>query len=252
MKLLFLARHWSYLRNFESAVAERAARGHHVHMAVDVEEALGGRQMIERLVARYPDRLSMSNAPDRAVGAWSELARRIRHSLDYLRFLEPRYQATPHLGARARERAPGLLLRALALPYFQTDRGRARLASILRALERALPRSRDLEAFVSAHEPDAVLITPLVDIGSRQLDHLRAAKALGLRTMLPVGSWDHLSSKALLRLMPDAVLVWNEVQKTEAIEMHGVPADRVLVTGAQCYDQWWNRAPSRSREAFCT
>src|ERR1043166_1400557 len=203
MKLLFLARHWSYLRNFESAVAERAARGHHVHMAVDVEEALGGRQMIERLVARYPDRLSMSNAPDRAVGAWSELARRIRHSLDYLRFLEPRYQATPHLGARARERAPGLLLRALALPYFQTDRGRARLASILRALERALPRSRDLEAFVSAHEPDAVL-------------------------------------------------VWNEVQKTEAIEMHGVPADRVLVTGAQCYDQWWNRAPSRSREAFCT
>jgi hypothetical protein len=47
------------------------------------------------------------------------------------------------------------------------------------------------------------------------------------------------------------VLVWNEVQRTEAIEMHGVPAGRVVVTGAQCYDQWWSRRPGRSREAFC-
>ena len=40
-------------------------------------------------------------------------------------------------------------------------------------------------------------------------------------------------------------------ERAEAVEMHGVPAERVLVTGAQCYDQWWERRPSRSREAFC-
>jgi len=251
MRLLFLARHWSYLRNFESAIEELARRGHSVHMATDVEEALGGRQMIERLVARYPDRLSISEAPGRALGAWAELARRIRHALDYLRFLEPRYADTPHLGERARERAPQFLLNLLALGPFKDDQGRRRLARILRAAERGLPRNHELEAFVSAHRPDAVLITPLVDIGSRQLDHLRAAQAVGCRTILPVGSWDHLSSKALLRLMPDALLVWNEVQKREAIEMHGVPAERVAVTGAQCYDQWWNRPPSRPRDEFC-
>ena len=63
MKLLFFARHWSYLRNFESAIEELAARGHALHLAVDREESMGGRQMVERLVARYPDRLSMGNAP---------------------------------------------------------------------------------------------------------------------------------------------------------------------------------------------
>jgi hypothetical protein len=252
MKLLFFARHWSYLRNFESALDELAARGHHVHMATDVEEALGGRQMIERLAARYPGQLTMSTAPGRALGAWSELARRVRHALDYLRFLEPRYAATPHLAERARERAPRVLFAALRLPFFQGDAGRARLGGLLRACERALPRNRDLEAFIEEQKPDAVLITPLVDIGSRQLDHLRAAKVLGVRTILPVGSWDHLSSKALLRIMPDALLVWNPVQKTEAVEMHGVPADRVIVTGAQCYDQWWGRTPARTREAFCS
>jgi len=251
MKLLFFGRHWSYFRNFESAIEELAVRGHQVHLVTDVEETMGGRQMMERLVERYPDRLSMGNAPGRALGAWAELARRIRHALDYLRFLEPRYAATPHLADRARERAPHVLLALLRGSYVRSDAGRARLARMLRAAERALPPSRELEQFIASHDPDVVLITPLVDIGSRQLDHLRAAKALGKRTILPVGSWDHLSSKALLRIVPDTVLVWNHVQKTEAVTMHGVPEDRVVVTGAQCYDQWWHRRPSRPRAEFC-
>ena len=51
--------------------------------------------------------------------------------------------------------------------------------------------------------------------------------------------------------MPDRVLLWNETQKTEAIKWHGMPADRIVVTGAQCYDQWFNRPPSRDRASFC-
>jgi len=251
MKLLFFARHWSYLRNFEAAIEALATRGHHVHMVVDVPEALGGRQMIERLVAQHPRQLSMGDSPLRREGPWFELARRIRHGLDYLRFLEPRYVSTPHLVARARERAPRAVMALLSLSFFRTDRGRARLARVLRLLEQSLPRVKAYEAFIAAQQPDAVLITPLIDLGSPQIDYLRVAKALGLRTVLPVCSWDHLSSKSLLRLVPDALLVWNAVQRTEAIEMHGVPAERVVVTGAQCYDQWWGRRPTRSREAFC-
>jgi len=251
MKLLFFARHWSYLRNFESAIDELARRGHRVHMVADVPEALGGRQMIERLVARHPQQLSMSDAPSRREGAWTELGRRVRLGLDYLRFLEPAYASTPHLAARARERAPRAVRALAGLATFRTEAGRARLTRLLRTIERSLPRVKTVEAFIAAQQPDAVLITPLVDIGSPQVEYLRAAKALGMRTVLPVGSWDHLSSKSLLRQIPDALLVWNEVQRTEAIDMHGVPAERVVVTGAQCYDQWWGRRPARSREAFC-
>jgi hypothetical protein len=47
------------------------------------------------------------------------------------------------------------------------------------------------------------------------------------------------------------MLVWNEVQKNEAVEMHGIRSDSVSVTGAQCYDQWFERRPDRSREEFC-
>jgi hypothetical protein len=114
-----------------------------------------------------------------------------------------------------------------------------------------VPQGADVKAFLRAQAPDVVLITPLVDLGSPQIEHLLAARALGLRTVLCVGSWDHLSSKSILRTFPDLITVWNETQKQEAVELHGVPPARVVVTGAQCYDQWFGRAPSRSREAFC-
>ena len=152
------------------------------------------------------------------------------------------------LTARARARAPRIVV-SLA-HRFPSPSARARLSRILRAMERALPRATHLEQYIRAQQPDVVMITPLVELGSPQMEHLVAAKAVGVRTILPIASWDHLSSKALVRNLPDALLVWNPVQQREAVEMHGVPASLVTVTGAQCFDQWFDRAPSKSREAF--
>ena len=245
MKILFIARHYSYLRLFESAIAELARRGHTLTLAADREEALGGRQMVERLAAAHPS-VTLADAPGRHAGAWSEVARRLRLGLDYLRFLDPRYERTPHLRRRARDRAPRSIVR-----LSESSFGAGRLGPVLRWLERGLPGAHQSEAFIRAQQPDLVLMTPLVDIGSPQLDHFAAARRLGVRTVLPVGSWDHLSSKAVLRAVPDRVVVWNEAQRREAVELHGVPPDRVVVTGSQCYDQWFDRAPSASYEVFC-
>jgi hypothetical protein len=96
-----------------------------------------------------------------------------------------------------------------------------------------------------------LLLTPLIELGSPQLDYLKSAQALGVPTALCVWSWDHLTSKSLIRVLPDRILVWNDTQREEARTLHGVPADRIVVTGAQCFDQWFDRPPSRSRDAFC-
>jgi hypothetical protein len=250
MRILFIARHYSYLRLFESAVDALAARGHEVVLAADREETLGGRQMVERIADRYPN-VRLADVPGRHAGAWTELARRLRLGLDYLRFLDGRYVNAPHLARRSRDRAPRLIVRLVESAPGVPRVSRRIVARLLRWLERGLPIASESEAFLREQSPDVVLITPLVDIGSPQLDHLAAAKALGLRTVLPVGSWDHLSSKALLRSFPDRLTVWNEPQRREAVDLHGVPADRVVVTGAQCYDQWFDRQPSTSYEAFC-
>ncbi len=46
-------------------------------------------------------------------------------------------------------------------------------------------------------------------------------------------------------------MVWNEAQLREAVELHGVAASKVTVTGAQPFDRWFDRGPSTSREEFC-
>jgi hypothetical protein len=233
---------------FESSIAELARRGHELTLCADREESMGGRRMVERLAERYPT-VTLATTPGRAPGAWGEFARRLRLGIDYLRYLDPRYADTPHIRARARDRAPRSVV---ALAERLGPAGRQTFARMLRTLERGVPARAELQQFIAGQRPDAVLVTPLIELGSPQMDHLAAAKALGVRTALPVASWDHLSSKAVIRNVPDLLLVWNEIQKQEAIEMHGVPAGRVVVTGAHPYDQWFGRSPSRSRESFCS
>ena len=46
------------------------------------------------------------------------------------------------------------------------------------------------------------------------------------------------------------MLVWNQAQKREAVDLHGIEPERVIVTGAQLFDRWFHKAPTRDRVAF--
>ena len=82
-------------------------------------------------------------------------------------------------------------------------------------------------------------------------DHMASARKAGVRTVLPVHSWDNLSSKARINCVPDRVLVWNETQVEEALRLHHIPRRRIIMTGAQGFDEWFSMKPSVSREEFC-
>jgi hypothetical protein len=110
---------------------------------------------------------------------------------------------------------------------------------------------REVEALFDRWRPDVLLVTPLLYFGSRQVDYVRCARARGIGSVLAVGSWDHLTTKGLIHELPDRIVVWNELQRTEAVELHGARAEQVVVTGAQAYDHWFATRPSTSREAFC-
>ena len=244
MKILFIARHFAYFRNFESVIRLLAARGHRLRLAADMEDDLGGRALADRLARELPS-VTVGLTPERGDVRLFDLATALRLSADYFRYLDRTYDDAPAIRARAWERTPRL---ALALA-----RGPARLvaAPVLRTLDRALPIDDAVRRFVHDERPDVVLLTPLIELGSPQVDYVKAARAEGIPTALCVWSWDHLTSKSLIRTAPDRLLVWNETQREEAVTLHGVPARRVIVTGAQCYDQWFDRAPSRTRVELC-
>ena len=244
MRILFIAQHFNYLRNFESVLEGLAERGHQLHLAADREDTLEGRDLVDHLVARFPN-VTAGYTPIRDWGRYRRLAAALRLGLDYLRYSDARFASMPKIRQRAYDRTPAFVLALARLPMPRL------LSRILECLEEAVPGQAGVEEFVAQHRPDLMLITPLVDLGSPQLDYVRAARTLGIRSALCVWSWDNLSSKALIRVPPDAVLVWNDTQKEEAARFHGLSADRVAVTGAQCFDRWFDRRPSRSRTDFC-
>jgi hypothetical protein len=96
-----------------------------------------------------------------------------------------------------------------------------------------------------------MLVTPLVSIGGRQADFVKAARAVGVPVGLPVFSWDNLSNKGVMHVRPDRVFVWNEIQRREAVDLHGMDPLRVVVTGAPRFDAFYRMSPSVEREAFC-
>jgi len=189
--------------------------------------------------------------PPRQADTWSGVAQGLRLGLDYLRYLEPFYDTAPLRRVRAHDRTPRLLLALAHPPLLGGAMWRRIYGTCLHWLDAFVPPPASIVDFVREHRPDAVLVTPLVDLGSQQIDYVRAARLLGIPSCLPVWSWDHLTSKAYLRDRPQRVLVWNETQRREAVDVHGVPEDRVIVTGAQCFDHWFTRTNQRTRETFC-
>ena len=244
MKVLFLARHFTYFRNFESVIRRLAEKGHVVHLSAEKTEEFGGRDMVERLAAELPG-VTVGFTPARADARGFEVATALRLAFDYFRYLDPAYDDTPAIRARAGERTPRLALALARMP------GRRMLAGALRALEPALPADAAVDAYIAEQQPDVVVLTPLIDLGSPQLDYLKSAHAARIPTVLAVWSWDHLTSKSLIRMRPDRVFVWNPVQRAEATGLHGVDESDIVVTGAQCFDQWFEREPSRDRSRFC-
>ena len=250
MRIFFSMWHLGSFRMYEPVIRDLAGRGHEIHVALGRAEGLGWGKALDNLVADCPG-VTWSWLSPPTAAFWAEIAKTIRLWADYLRYFHPDYDQTPKLQARAGERLPPRLVTLSNRPAFRQERVRHRVLRVLRMFERALPPVDEIAEELQTRRPDLLVVTPLVYLGSSQFEVLRAALARGIRTVYAVGSWDHLSSKALIRDMPQRVFVWNETQKQEAVRLHGVPPHQVVVTGAQCYDQWFGRQPVRPRAEFC-
>jgi FkbM family methyltransferase len=252
MKILFVMRHSGYVRNFESTLRLLCQRGHRVHLAFQNPEPhalLDAGDVAGQLAEQY-EQFSRGAIPVRD-DSWGMAARDARVARDYLRYLTPEYANAPKLVGRAAREAGDAFVSQTSKGFYATATGRAWLDRTLRARHRAVPTYPRIDAFLEAHSPDVLVLTPLIEPGAPQAEYVRSAGALGIRTALCVASWDNLTNKGLIHGDVGLVTVWNDMMKREAVERHGVPADRVVVTGAQPFDHWFGWQPSTTRAEFC-
>jgi hypothetical protein len=251
--VLFLMRSPAYVRNFASVLHELAAQAERVTVLFE-ERKQGadepGLAHLRRLGQEHPG-LSFELLPDRRLG-WRGWTRKASAAVqDYLRYFEPPYIGAARLRSRALAGVPSPLEAALATALHRLPWVRRTLAAAARDIDSRLGYDGTVRADLERRRPRVLVVTPLVQFRSRQGDWVRAARALGIPTVLCVYSWDNLTSKGLMHALPDRVVVWNEVQRREAIELHGVPPHEVVVAGAWPYDHWLGWTASKSRDELC-
>jgi hypothetical protein len=263
MRVLFVAGSPNfYLRQYGSLVSLLVERGHDVHLLFKPSK-----QEDPRLAVRGAGpRVTSGIAPGRGeYDGWRSVAWLVRGLADLARYTHPRFadaavlrdrmtgRTLEYLGKSRKFEPVGrrLALRLARRLASTTDAALSdRVVARLARLERAIPTSRRIDRFLRELAPDVLLVTPVVNQASPQVEFLKSARGQGIPSGICVASWDNLTNKGLLKWVPERVYVWNELQRREAIEQHGVPPERVVATGAQLFDPWFELRPSVPREEF--
>ncbi|MFN0074427.1 MAG: hypothetical protein ACKVVP_23340 [Chloroflexota bacterium] len=207
-----------------------------------------GSDIAKELVHQLP-RVSVHVSPERS-DIWSALGTVLRASIDYFRYLEPRFRHAPKLKQRAAVWPLEWIYRPLEWKLIRWICLERALRNLFVHIERSIPVPSAIRSYLQVQSPDVLLISPMVDIGSDQVDYVRAAGQLGIPSCLPVASWDNLTNKGLVKVQPDLVTVWNARQHEEAETMHGLDPKRIAITGAPTFDKWFDQRPSCTRDDF--
>lgn len=247
MKYLFVLNHANYLRNYGEVIAELARRGHDITLAFSAPRA-GDPDVVAEAFGASPQ-IAVVDLPA-PTGWWWAAADPIRALRDYAHYLAPAFDDAPRLVARASDRVPAIG-RTIMGGRGASPKRRARNDRMLDGIERSIPPDPGIMDWLQPLSPDAVLVTPLIDFTYDQLHVLKAARALAIPTGHLVASWDNLTNKGRIQIAADICVVWNEDQRGEALRLHALPSDRIVVTGAQLYDRWFGAVPSTTRATFC-
>jgi hypothetical protein len=253
VRILLVLKQRNYLRTFAGPIEELARRGHSLCVAFQEH---GEKTSMEEVA--HIDGLEVRSLPSKRQDEWRWPAPLLRRAADYLRYLEPPYHGAGKLRARAFDKLLRSLSRGERPPASNGDvlpdlskRERQDLKQMFALLESVIPVDPAAADVLRESRADVVLVSPLVDLGSGQTDYIKAAKALGVASGHLLFSWDNLTTKGTFHVHPDRLFVWNERIRREAIDLHGIAEDAVVITGAPRFDPFFEITPTLSTAEFC-
>jgi hypothetical protein len=120
----------------------------------------------------------------------------------------------------------------------------------LGAAETLLPADRRIRAWLERNQVEAVVASPTNLRWSPDAEFVKAANRSGIPSAVAVLSWDNLVTKGLIPCRPSLLLAWNRAHERDAVEVHGIDASSIVVTGAPFFDRWFQGQSPDDRESF--
>jgi hypothetical protein len=106
------------------------------------------------------------------------------------------------------------------------------------------------EALFDRHRP-ALLVVSSPGLIFAEVPLLRTAKRRSVTSVAIDPSWDNFTNKLLPVRRVDRLIVWNDLMKQQATELHGYLPDEVRVAGTPQWDLYFRQGAQIGREAFC-
>ena len=122
------------------------------------------------------------------------------------------------------------------------------LRAVIRWLDGFVGIDSQVAALLDQYKPDIVLAPDIVFPLDRIF--LRAAKRKKYFVIGLTRSWDNLTSKGVIQILPDKLILHTSRMKKQAIELVGVRADKIVVTGPPDYDKYF-KPITATKEEFC-
>jgi hypothetical protein len=248
MKILFVISHFNFWAPLDPIALDYVAQGHEVHVLIDRARNFNFEKRYPFGPGTQPYKMDWSLSRG---DAWQFILNPLRELISYVAYLKLRKSTSPLLTERWAAYVPFFLK-----PFTRTAAGREWLSResfwrFIRRLESRAPTARRLKRQLSELKPDVLIAASAILPYSKETDYIKAGQEAGVPTVLVIPSWDNLTTKGMLHVIPDHVFVWNKGQISEAEELHNIPAENVFYTGAPKFDTWFDIKPSLDRRTFC-
>jgi len=112
---------------------------------------------------------------------------------------------------------------------------RPHIRKIARTLDFLLVKNIDYVPVFNKYNPDLVFMAHLFEGPEAHI--LREAKKRGIKTMGFINSWDKITARCIMRLLPDKAIVFNNIVKNEMITHNEMHDHDIFVSGLPQYDE---------------
>jgi len=119
--------------------------------------------------------------------------------------------------------------------------------TFLRFLDRFVPADGRILTLLEKYSPDVFLAPDIVFPIDRVF--LRAARKKEIYTIGMTRSWDNLTSKGVVQILPQKLILHTTRMKRQAVDLVGMPEKDIEVTGPPDYDKYFS-IPSITKEKF--